>query len=99
MHTDASREAADQVHDLASFLVFLDCLFQDWQIASAGAKPTATNPNATLDGWENVTIGTFLEAAIAGARDNKVGEPGGYLADTNPWRQAAEIILLGKVYE
>ncbi|WP_137111546.1 hypothetical protein [Rhodobacter sp. SY28-1] len=90
---------AERVHDLSSFLDFLEALMNDWEAATVSEKASPSSSYSSMYGWENTSIGSFLEAAIAGARDNKLGQPGNYLADSNPWRQAAEIMLLGKIYE
>lgn len=95
----ASHSAAKKVHDLESFLSFLEVLMDDWEASSNAEKNSPSSPYSSMCGWENTSIGAFLEAAIAGARDNKLGQPGGTCSDQNSWRQAAEIILLGKVYE
>jgi len=50
-------------------------------------------------GWENTNIGSFLEAAIAGGNDNRVGQETPAEDAASAWRQAAEIICLGKFYE
>lgn len=71
----------------------------DWEDSNKAEKVSPSSSFSSMNGWENTSIGAFLEAAIAGARDNKLGQPGGTYSDHNSWRQAAEIILLGKVYE
>lgn len=93
------ERSADKVRDIQSFLDFLEVLMRDWEVASHSEKQSPSARYSSMYGWENTTIGSFLEAAIAGARDNKLGEPGGTHAGSNPWRQAAEIMLLGKMYE
>jgi hypothetical protein len=93
------ERSADNVRDIKSFLDFLEVLMRDWEVASHSEKLLPSAPYSSMYGWENTTIGSFLEAAIAGARGNKLGEPGGAHAGSNPWRQAAVIMLLGKMYE
>ncbi len=99
MEQFASDEAVRKVHDLDTFLSFLETLFEDWEAASAANKSKPSSPYGSMYGWENTNIGDFLEAAVAGAKDNRLGKLGGTFADENAWRQAAQIILLGKVYE
>lgn len=91
--------AAEKVHDLDTFISFLEALFVDWEEAVAAEKRDPSSPYSSMHGWENTSIGTFLNAAVAGARDNNLEKPGGLHADENAWRQAAAIILLGKLYE
>ncbi len=91
--------SAEQVQDIESFLHFLEVLIKDWEAATKAEKTSPSSPYRSMYGWENTNIGDFFEAAIAGARGNKLGQPGGAYADKSAWRQAAQIMLLGKVYE
>ncbi|MDJ0709197.1 MAG: hypothetical protein QNJ14_02350 [Woeseiaceae bacterium] len=47
------------------------------------------------NGWENGTIESYLEAAIAWS-ETKVGAE---LADEPSWRSFAEFLYAGKIYE
>ncbi|MHA3916759.1 DUF7660 family protein [Halovulum sp. GXIMD14793] len=90
--------AVQSVTDAERFIEFLDALRSDWETAVTRTV-ASSNEDYTSDAWENTTIGDFLEASVAGARDHKVGQAGGKLVHHSAWRQAAEVILLGKVYE
>lgn len=90
-------KALNRVIDRKSFIQFLKALELDWEreqkiIARKGQKPYSAGPL----GWQNGTIGTFLEAAGAWTETRTTDEDYG---SDNPWRQAAEIIFAGKYYE
>ena len=93
------HQAAKDVADAQSFISFLDILRADWDTACAAEKTNPSAPYSSMHGWENTTIGDFLEAAAAGATDFKIGQPQGSNPDDNPWTQAAQILFLGKLYE
>lgn len=80
-------ELAEQVEDSRSFLTFAQALMVDRQ----------TNAQSG-EGWENVSIEAFLEAAIAWAHDSHFGVRQG-LDPGNPWKQFAAFLYCGKIYE
>ncbi len=48
--------------------------------------------------WENTTIKAFLDGAIAWAQASNFGVDQG-LQLSNPWRQFANFLYCGKIYE
>ncbi len=50
------------------------------------------------NGWENASIENFLEAAVAWADDSDFGEQQN-LPGNNPWKQFANFLYAGKIYE
>jgi len=93
------NKLADEVHDEVSFVAFLKALARDWE---DGRRQEAPHPSsrysAAANGWENVAVGAFLEAASAWAEDTGLDTPT-YTGPDNPWRRAARIIYAGKFYE
>ncbi|MFL6229105.1 MAG: hypothetical protein ACJ741_10030 [Pyrinomonadaceae bacterium] len=84
----------DRVNSKESFLEFLEALEKDWdkdQELSKGAPdaPFAVSPL----GWENGTVGAFLEAMRAWAIDTNT------LGEEPSWKAFAEILRAGKMYE
>ena len=103
---DKSEEASwtqlslflDRVEDLPSFVRFIDALRKDREDADRkeAARPGPSDPG--WNGWQNGSVSTFLESAVAWVDDNGRGDPA-FLADENPWKAAARIIYAGKYYE
>jgi hypothetical protein len=92
------EDLVEKVIDEESFLRFIEALSQDWEAERAIEEKTPSPPYGSgALGWENGTIGAFLEAASACGFDNQ--SKGGILPGSNPWRSAAEILLAGKYYE
>jgi hypothetical protein len=90
---------ADQVDDEASLLRFINALAEDWQDErrkEAAAPSSPYGPGA--NGWENGTIGAFLERAGSWAEASSRGMAF-YSPPTNVWRRVAHILLAGKFYE
>ena len=84
----------EEVNDEQSFLAFIDALRADWELERELEKEIPSPPfSAGATGWENGSIGQFLEAAVAYANDSPDD------GTTNPWRRAAHIIYAGKFYE
>jgi hypothetical protein len=90
------QSIADNVHDEKSFLQFLRLLAQDW--AQAEALPQADPYGAGEMGWENGSIGAFLEAASSWGTASIEGLSS-YENPNNPWQRMAHILLAGKLYE
>lgn len=98
MPTDLHK-LANAVEDEKSFLCFVSALAADWEEErrlDAQNPPSPYGPGAL--GWENGSIGAFLEAAHAWAEASAAGTQF-YQVPANPWRRAAQILLAGKLYE
>jgi len=83
-----------RVNSKETFLEFLKALESDWnkeQEMSKGAQLAPFLPGAL--GWENRSVGGFLEAMHAWACDAQ------WLDDEPSWRMFAELLLAGKSYE
>ncbi|CAB3747661.1 hypothetical protein B7G54_02235 [Burkholderia puraquae] len=93
------RDALEQVSDERSFVEFLAHLATDW---FTEAEIEATTPSSPYSrgalGWENGSIGSFLEASCAWANASTKGLKY-YTPSENPWRRAADILMAGKIYE
>lgn len=91
-------EKLEEVQDEASFLAFVRELAEDRKAASAvehrDTAPFDSGPGA----WENRSIESFLEAALAWAEDSRFGATQG-LESADPWRKFAAFLYCGKVYE
>jgi hypothetical protein len=75
----------ETVIDEISFIKFLSTLEADWK-------------KIGNDEWQNGTIGQFLEAAATWGMDSKDGLEF-YKKPSNPWRRAADIMYMGKIFE
>lgn len=86
-----------QVNDERTFVSFLDALAKDFALEQ---NLEAENPSPFGRGqlgWENGTVGAFLDAAAAwGACQTIAGAPP---PRANPWQRCAHIIYAGKFYE
>jgi hypothetical protein len=87
------------VNDAQTFLRFVQALIDDrknevQKATTQSSSPYGPGPN----GWENGTIETFLEAAMAWAKDSGFAEAQ-TIADKNPWREFAQFLYMGKIYE
>ena len=88
----------DSVVDEKTFLEFLQILSEDQEREERIEAKTPSPPyTAGALGWENGSIGSFLEAAAAYGIDNLPA--GGVEPNSNIWRKAASIIYGGKVYQ
>ena len=88
----------DRVNDELSFIEFLGLLSADWEASAEIEREKPSAPYGALAlGWQNGSIGSFLEAASACGFDSL--PRGGIMPDTNPWRVAAALMLAGKYYE
>ena len=87
---------AESVNDEASFVEFIRVMSADWEDEQEKERQNPSPPySCGANGWENGTIGTFLEAAHQAWVDN-AGNP---YRSQNPWRTAAVILARGKHYE
>jgi hypothetical protein len=101
MSTDVD-DLVTAVHDEESFLSFLQALLEDWESEQESERLNPSPPYSPgANGWENGTIGAFLDAAIAWARDsrNSQGAPLQPPLAQNPWLRCAQILYAGKFYE
>ncbi len=93
------HQLEDAVHDEATFLVFLQALSRDRLDEEDLEKESPSNPYGPgHEGWENGTIGAYLEAALAWAESSKNGLPL-MPKEGNPWKRIAQILHAGKMYE
>nr|WP_315481577.1 hypothetical protein [uncultured Undibacterium sp.] len=92
-------ELVNLVDSEESFIHFVACLSQDWYDAERKEVDAPSSPYGSgHNGWENGTIGSFLEAAATWADESKNGLEF-YKKPDNPWHRAAEIVYMGKIYE
>ncbi|MBD7976580.1 DUF7660 family protein [Serpens gallinarum] len=95
---DASKLLED-VKDIESFLVFARALAADRAASVVQEKANPSSPyGSDANGWENTTIESFLESAIAWAEASDFGLTQG-LSLSNPWKQFAAFLYCGKIYE
>ena len=78
------HDQLEGVRDQATFLAFVGALAEDRR-----KRP---------ESWENGSVETFLEAAVAWAEDTEMGATQG-LAEASPWKRAAVFLYCGKIYE
>lgn len=91
--------AAERVADERTFIRFLQLMALDWedQRQKELVKPSPPySPGA--NGWENDSIGHFLESAAAWVEDTSSTADSGSDV-SNVWRRAANIMLAGAFYE
>ncbi|MBR7801600.1 DUF7660 family protein [Undibacterium fentianense] len=92
-------ELVNLVDSEESFIYFLGCIAQDWHDSERKeVEAPSSLYGPTHNGWENGTIGSYLEAAATWAEASKNGLEF-YKKPDNPWRRAAEILYMGKIYE
>lgn len=90
---------ADAVHDEETFLAFVEALHADWEDVKEIESRAPSPPfGSGVNGWENGSLGAFLEAAAAWGKASAQGLPS-YRRPDNPWRRAAHILHAGKFYE
>jgi hypothetical protein len=88
----------EAVVDRDSFLTFVKALIADREDEIAKEKEHPSSPwGPGAGGWENVTIETYLESAVAWAEDSR-GQPLG-LPEEPSWRAFATFLYCGKIYE
>lgn len=93
--TENLHKLLAEVQDEGSFRKFLFALHQDWESDRKKEKRNPSSPyGPSANGWENGTIGNFLEAASAWSEDTEIEN-----SNENVWARAAQIIYAGKVYE
>jgi len=90
---------ADQVTDEASFLSFIRALARDRADEVRKEAISPSHPfSAGVNGWQNGSIETFLDAAHEWGESSVDGLQH-YRHPRNPWTRAAHIIAAGKYYE
>jgi hypothetical protein len=92
----------EAVHDEQSFLLFIQALAADWDDECQQELATPSWPYCSgANGWENGTIGSYLDAAASWGLSSICGLPAlaEYEKPDNPWKRAAEILYMGKIYE
>ena len=82
-------EILDAVQDEYSFILFLKALVKDRENAIKSEDK---------DDWQNISIESFFESAIAWAECSKDGLRF-YTKSDNPWKRCADMIYMGKIYE
>ncbi|MGP0171741.1 DUF7660 family protein [Pseudomonas sp. NCHU5208] len=95
---DVSKLLED-VKDIESFLVFTRALATDRAASVVQEKENPSSPyGSDANDWQNTTIESFLESAIAWAEASDFGMTQG-LSQSNPWKQFAAFLYCGKIYE
>ena len=93
--TDTFFDPAN-VTDRESFLRFVAWLTADREVAE---RTESANPQqfkwGGANGWQNGTISQFLESAVAGAEAQDDWGQG----SSPSWKDFAEFLYLGKIYE
>ncbi len=93
------RAMADDVIDELSLVRFILALAEDWEDGGRKESAAPSSPyGPRANGWENGTIGAFLERAASWADSSRLGLPL-YQPPDNPWRRCAHVLLAGKFYE
>lgn len=92
---DRLEQLLQQVVDEPTFLRFVRALADDFE---ADREESARSPGSPYGpsprGWENLTLGAFLDAAHAwGSATEERGR------GENPWRRCAQVLYAGKHYE
>lgn len=95
---------AEKVEDQESFLAFVRELVKDRENAVKKEKENPTSPyGADAGDWENTSIESYLESAVAWAEDSHFGSkmafPEYELSDVSEWRKFAAFLMAGKIYE
>jgi hypothetical protein len=97
--SDELLRARDAVIDEQSFIAFLRELAADWTDERAKETITPSSPYGPgANGWENGTIGQYLDAAAEWAEASTKGLEF-YDPPSNAWRRCADILYCGKIYE
>lgn len=90
---------ADDVNDERSFIEFLVALGKDREQSNPAEQATSDSPSGSQgSGWENSTIESFLDAAVAWAAATESGTEY-YSRPDNPWTRMAQILHSGKFHE
>lgn len=91
----------EAVRDKASFITFLKALSRESDLADEELKANPGKYSYTsVFGWENGSIGAFLDASAAWLEDQAPDSD--FRIQDGPsvtWKEMAEIIYAGKIYE
>ena len=86
-------ELIEKVNSLETFLEFIKALMLDKRDEDEKEKLKPSSPYSSgYNGWEHNDIASFLDAIHAGTKDNGFSEKAS-------WKNFAEIIYMGKIYE
>ena len=89
------NQMLDKVDSKQSFLEFVSALSADWFKEEELEKHSPSNPYGPgALGWENGSIGSFLDAMQAWASDSE-----DKVSEKPDWNTFARILLAGKFYE
>ena len=83
----------DDLKDKETFLDFIWALIEDREAATEKDGSNALH-GASTNGWENTTIESFFDAALACA----TAVPG-RLPEEASWQEFASFLYMGKIYE
>ncbi|HJU55331.1 MAG TPA: hypothetical protein VJ715_12190 [Pyrinomonadaceae bacterium] len=84
----------DNVSDAHSFLQFVKALIADRKDELAKEKENPSSPfGPGANGWENGSIESYLDAAVAWAEDSRA------LPQEPSWKAFAQFLYSGKYYE
>ncbi|MCU9957049.1 MULTISPECIES: DUF7660 family protein [Burkholderia] len=93
------QDALERVVDERSLIHFLRVLGHDWNTERQLEADVPPSPYARAAlGWENRSIGEYLEAMVDWAEASEEGLRFHDVPD-NPWRRMADILFAGKIYE
>ena len=74
-------------------------LAEDWEDEQKSEQASPSSPyGAGANGWENGTVGAYLDAALRWG-EASINGLAVYEKPTNPWERAAQILYMGKLYE
>jgi len=91
-------EKLESVVDRTTFLEFVALLAYDHEDEQMREALTPSSPYGPgCNGWENGTIGAFLDASVRCAIAHGSDETG--LPETASWRAFANFLYCGKIYE
>jgi len=95
-------EAVEEKNDRATFLAFVHALAEDWEDSAEKERTSPSHfagPGA--NGWENGTLGRFLESAAAWAEaTSETGDERALHFTEEPSCAAfARFLYAGKIYE
>ncbi|MCQ8130613.1 DUF7660 family protein [Methylomonas rivi] len=101
---DKLVELAEKVEDQESFLAFVRELVKDRESAVKKERGNPSSPyGPDAGGWENTSIESYLESAVAWAEDSQFGSkmafPEYELNNVSEWRKFAAFLMAGRVYE
>lgn len=89
------NQLIEKVNSKETFLEFVRALAADWEEERRLEKEIPPKPySAGANGWENGSIGAFLDAMQAWASDS-----GERVSSQPDWKTFARILYAGKFYE